>query len=635
MGGFMNIFRIAIAILIPAASLFYAVSLIPGPGVQAIQGAGAREGGQTSRVIFSSRRSGNQEIYVFDPATRKAINLTNNSADDGYPRISPDGQRIAFGSNRDGYWAIYLMKPDGTQPARLLRERSESGYPDWAPDSRRLVYAATRPGERKNEIYIVGADGSSVRRLTNHPSEDVHPAWSPDGRKIAFASEREGNRRIYVMNADGSGLTCLTGDRWYSDYPAWSPDGSRIAFASDRDSRNSSRLDIYVMNGDGTSLKRITNNGADDRHPGWSPNGKSLVFVSNRFGDRDIFTVNSDGTFTTALFRATGDDEHPQWVGRWVNAIPEAAQTQYPGVSPAEINLRRQIFRQMIADEEIDPKQCAEWGESDPVKLLETERVDLNRDGIAEIKVSGSGCACKGARRCAQWFYRRSGAGYEMLANIYAADNINPMSTSSNGYSDLLVNYPGGNIYPPFHEIYRFDGRRYLDEKEQQEARRRQPANQNSPTRIQPAIPHEDHGACPFECCTYRRWTVTARTIVRQDRYPTSPAAFTLQRGERVTGMTGVVITTQPGLARAVKTTPVGGIQVRPGEIVYLLTNRGEGVYKVWHQGRVEDLAIEGDDVFTLVRRPQYIWWVKVRNSRGQIGWTEQTRNLDGMDACG
>ena len=102
-----------------------------------------------------------------------------------------------------------------------------------------------------------------------------------------------------------------------------------------------------------------------------------------------------------------------------------------------------------------------------------------------------------------------------------------------------------------------------------------------------------------------------------------------------MTGMTGVVITTQPGLARALKAASIGGMMLRPGEVVYLLTYAGEGSYKVWYRGKVEEIAIEGDDVFKLIQEPQSVWWVKVKNRKGQIGWTNMTRNFDGMDACG
>lgn len=36
-------------------------------------------------------------------------------------------------------------------------------------------------------------------------------------------------------------------------------------------------------------------------------------------------------------------------------------------------------------------------------------------------------------------------------------------------------------------------------------------------------LPFEDHGACPFECCTYREWTVEEPTVLYRERDVRSP----------------------------------------------------------------------------------------------------------------
>ncbi|MBI1760533.1 MAG: hypothetical protein HYR56_03765 [Acidobacteria bacterium] len=162
-----------------------------------------------------------------------------------------------------------------------------------------------------------------------------------------------------------------------------------------------------------------------------------------------------------------------------------------------------------------------------------------------------------------------------------------------------------------------------------------QPAASTQSRNVGPSLPYEDHGACPFECCTYRRWTVSAPTVVRQERQNNAPVTFTLRRGEKVLGVTGVVITTQPGQARALKPTAIGGLRVSTGELVYILTNLGEGSSKVWYKGKLGEAEIYDVTFFKILKQPQSIWWVKVKNSKGQIGWTDQTKHFNGMDSCG
>lgn len=55
-----------------------------------ILGDNLRSRERTGSIVFSSRRDGNQEIYLIDLFTASQINVTEHPADDGYPRLSPD-----------------------------------------------------------------------------------------------------------------------------------------------------------------------------------------------------------------------------------------------------------------------------------------------------------------------------------------------------------------------------------------------------------------------------------------------------------------------------------------------------------------------------------------------------------------
>jgi hypothetical protein len=60
---------------------------------------------------------------------------------------------------------------------------------------------------------------------------------------------------------------------------------------------------------------------------------------------------------------------------------------------------------------------------------------------------------------------------------------------------------------------------------------------------------------------------------------------FTAKAGDRVTGLTGVVVTSMPGRAEVDVPTTVGGRPAAPGVVVWLLTGQGEGFYKAWFKG--------------------------------------------------
>jgi VCBS repeat-containing protein len=272
------------------------------------------------KLLFTSTRDGNSEVYVMNSDGTGVTRLTTNTAADTNPVWSPDHRKIAFSSTRDGNSEIYVMNADGTAPARRTSNSVTDMSPTWSPDGTKIAFASG--GGSKWDIYVVNADGTSKgpTRLTSNPNPAIYatPAWSPDGGRIAFSSTRNGNLEIYVMPASGEicqkGGVCTTATRLTTNpaidtSPTWL--GTRIAFASTRDDSNS---EIYVMNADGTASTRLTTNPASDTTPAGSPDGQRIAFASTRDDtNSEIYAMQADGTAVTRLTTNPATDTFPDW----------------------------------------------------------------------------------------------------------------------------------------------------------------------------------------------------------------------------------------------------------------------------------------------------------------------------------
>jgi len=150
-----------------------------------------------------------------------------------------------------------------------------------------------------------------------------------------------------------------------------------------------------------------------------------------------------------------------------------------------------------------------------------------------------------------------------------------------------------------------------------------------------PRMPYVDKGACPFECCTYQEWTVDKPTVITSAMRDGSPVAFRLKKGEKVTGVTGTVITTRSGIVRVLKNMTLGNVRLKRGDNLFLLTYLGEGFSKIWYKGRIFDGDPNDQELFKDIRKPIDIWWVKVKNRRGQTGWSRQSDNFGNKNKCG
>lgn len=163
-----------------------------------------------------------------------------------------------------------------------------------------------------------------------------------------------------------------------------------------------------------------------------------------------------------------------------------------------------------------------------------------------------------------------------------------------------------------------------------------------------PRLPYEDHGACPFECCTYREWSVRQETELLTERRDDASVVVSLHAGDRVIGITGVVVTTQLGLAEVVGRTTESGKERTPGDKWQVLNYVGEGYWRVWDNGSVFDEFISDERAcqseaargrtmcsVLLRSRPVTTWWVRVRGPQGQEGWTRHVDRFGNIDACG
>ena len=161
---------------------------------------------------------------------------------------------------------------------------------------------------------------------------------------------------------------------------------------------------------------------------------------------------------------------------------------------------------------------------------------------------------------------------------------------------------------------------------------------------VEPRLPYLDWGACPSECCEYGTWTANSRTRILKYRRNGSSVAFELEPGESVQGLTGVVVTTRTGEVKVFRATEVGRRRhkVSAGETFPLLRYQGEGYWKFWLQGQpdsdqlpdINDTASDSELDLRVVSWPETIWWVKVKNRRGQVGWTSETLHFDHVDTC-
>jgi eukaryotic-like serine/threonine-protein kinase len=236
------------------------------------------------RIVFSSNRNGNLDLWEIDTKLGAVRSLTDDAADDWDPAFTPDGKGILWSSNRTGHFEIWAASADGAGARQVTRDGADAENPTETRDGKWIVYNSgnqASPG-----VWKVRSDGSQAIRLVAGATNT--PEVSPDGTLVAYRINY-GSPRVLVRVAridDGAPVPfeIAIENRSHAAAPGrprWMPDGRALAFTgTDPDGVGG----VYVQDflpGRDTSSSRRALGGFDPDAPsesfGISPDGARLT----------------------------------------------------------------------------------------------------------------------------------------------------------------------------------------------------------------------------------------------------------------------------------------------------------------------------------------------------------------------
>jgi Tol biopolymer transport system component len=213
--------------------------------------------------VYSSYR-----IY-YATATGKILkNLTPWKGYNAEATLSADGRKIVFTSSRDGDLDIYTMNPDGTGGRQLTHQLGYDGGPAFSPDGQWIVYRAHHPqgadevaryrsllekdlvSPLEMDLYVMRADGSDQQQITRLAGASFAPAFYPDSRQIIFSSNYQAPTtsefELYTIDRSGSRLEPVTFVGGFNAFPMFSPDGKKLAFISNRNAKAPHEINVFI-----------------------------------------------------------------------------------------------------------------------------------------------------------------------------------------------------------------------------------------------------------------------------------------------------------------------------------------------------------------------------------------------------
>jgi Tol biopolymer transport system component/DNA-binding winged helix-turn-helix (wHTH) protein len=152
-----------------------------------------------------------------------------SSQGDISPQFSPDGAKVVFSSRRSGDGELWLCKNDGSSATQLTSLGGFSGSPMWSPDGQQVAFDHMQGGHI--DIRIAGVEQGLPLRLTSGNSDCVRPSWSNDGKWIYFSSDATGSWELWKIPSQGGTAVQITRHGGFEARE--SPDGKFVYYVKE------------------------------------------------------------------------------------------------------------------------------------------------------------------------------------------------------------------------------------------------------------------------------------------------------------------------------------------------------------------------------------------------------------------
>lgn len=168
-----------------------------------------------ARFVFSSGRSGNGDLYLWDSGDPMQLTYDEENAE-LYPIFDNSGKKVAYVRQGKGGSHIFVLDVTNfTTQALVQYEGKESTRPSFSPDSTKVAFFSNKATESVTRFGLWVTDarpGSTPRNIASQvylPSKGA-ASWTPDGRAvIAVKDDPAAGDPICIFPVDGGAAQCL------------------------------------------------------------------------------------------------------------------------------------------------------------------------------------------------------------------------------------------------------------------------------------------------------------------------------------------------------------------------------------------------------------------------------------------
>ncbi|MEX1138080.1 MAG: protein kinase [Bacteroidota bacterium] len=283
----------------------------------------AMEWTKDDRIIFSSNRGGNTNLWAIPASGGEVVQVTKGAGPDIAVSFAGSGNDLVY-LQQQPVGFLWTANIDGSSMRQISFDEREIWEPSFSPDNNRIAFVMSDPDPLREQcdVYVVDRDGNNRRKLTNGLPNARIPRWSPDGRLVSYVIFPHGpgidtlKPRTFVVDTENPGAPRLAGD-----FPGvlWADNDHILAL----DPRSS-----YLL----TVSKSTSRRFMDDSLAVWYFGQKSIGYYDWRLATMGWWIVDVQSTSVADLLKQTGDvimpafrgmprkfSSAPPFLGRWTS----------------------------------------------------------------------------------------------------------------------------------------------------------------------------------------------------------------------------------------------------------------------------------------------------------------------------
>jgi len=249
-----------------------------------------------TKIVFTSRRDGNAEIYImdFDGSNQHRLTNSTNLTED-LPGFTPDGKKIIFSASNSWSEDLYLLNLDGTDLINIPNTNNiREARPRFMSDSPLMVIFDAAPTNASWNVY---SGVITANKLSNYSK------LTPDTGSLYRLPSFLLNQKLFIVRREvkGKGITSsrvilhdlssgeekdISGDR-QSYYPQASPDGKWVFFITPENGQSQ----LYRISTVDWKISKVPVDFKTNQGMAVSPDNRWLIISSNRDGDYNLYRI--------------------------------------------------------------------------------------------------------------------------------------------------------------------------------------------------------------------------------------------------------------------------------------------------------------------------------------------------------